>query len=93
MINCAISKNLLKKKKIGVTEFLAAKCNLERDAEVMLIGNKKLSVSPLTTHIDINEVSKKINFSFDNKKIQTINYWLKKIKKKSSYWSNGVKSS
>ena len=44
----------------------------------MLIGNKKLSVSPLTTHIDINEVSKKINFSLITKKIQTINYWLKK---------------
>ena len=78
MINCPISKKLLKKNKIGVTEFLAAKCNVERNAEVMLIGNKKLSVSPLTTHIDINEVSKKINFSLITKKIQTINYWLKK---------------
>ena len=82
MINCPISKKLLKKNKIGVTEFLAAKCNLKRDTEVMLIGNKKLSVSPLTTHIDINEVSKKINFSLITKKIQTINYWLKRRLKK-----------
>ncbi len=78
MINCPISKKLLKKNKIGVTEFLAAKCNLKRDTEVMLISNKKLSVSPLTTHIDINEVSKKINFSLITKKIKTINLWLKK---------------
>ena len=78
MINCPISKKLLKKNKIGVTEFLAAKCNLKKDTEVMLIGNNRLCVSPLTTHIDINEISKKINFSIITKKIQTIDYWLKK---------------
>ncbi len=78
MINCPISKKLLKKNKIGVTEYLAAKCNLKKDTEVMLIGNNRLCVSPLTTHIDINEVSKKINFSIITKKIQTIDYWLKK---------------
>ena len=38
----------------------------------MLIGNKKLSVSPLTTHIDINEVSKKINFSLITKKFKLL---------------------
>ena len=63
IINCPINKNLLKKKKIGVTEFLAKKCKIRKDAEVMLIYNKKLAVSPITTHIDLKDVSKKINIS------------------------------
>ena len=49
IINCAIDKSLLKKNKIGVTEYLANKCNIKDHSEVMLIGNKKLFVCPITT--------------------------------------------
>ena len=38
IINCPISKKLLITKKIGVTEFLAAKCNVKNNKEVMLIS-------------------------------------------------------
>ena len=41
-----------------MTEFLASKCNIKNNSEVMFIGNNKLSVAPLTTHIDVKEVSK-----------------------------------
>ena len=58
LINCSIDKRLLKKK-VGVTEFLASKCNIKDNSEVMLIRNKNLSVSPITTHIDIKEIQKK----------------------------------
>ena len=59
IINCPINKNLLIRKKIGVTEFLASKCNIKRHSEVMLIKGRKNAVSPITTHIDINQVTKK----------------------------------
>ena len=50
-INCPISKeSLFKNKHQGITEFLSKKVG-KKDNEVMLIYNKKLSVSPLTTHI------------------------------------------
>ena len=76
-INCPINKNLLNKSKIGVTEYLASKCNITDNSEVMLITNKKLSVSPITTHIDIKEVSKKIKTILIIKKIKTIESWFK----------------
>ena len=61
LINCPIKKTF-KKNKIGVTEFLAKKCKIKKDSEVMLIYNNKLAVSPITTHLDLKEVSKKIIF-------------------------------
>ena len=60
IINCPIDKRIFKLK-IGVTEYLAKKCNLKKDTEVMLIANEYFSVSPITTHIDLKQVSKKIN--------------------------------
>ena len=59
IINCPINKNLFKKK-IGVTEYLSSKCKVKDNSEVMLIYNRKLSVCPITTHLDLKEVSKKI---------------------------------
>jgi len=60
-INCPISKeSLFKNKYQGVTEFLSKKAGAQ-DNEVMLLYNKKLSVSPLTTHIPLSQVSNKIN--------------------------------
>ena len=58
IVNCAIDKNLLIKEKIGVTEYLANKCDLKDDTYAMLIWNKKLSVCPITTHINLKEVSR-----------------------------------
>ena len=58
LINCPINKKLLNKsKKIGVTEFLASKNKINKGSEVMFIHNKKLSVVPITTHINIKNVS------------------------------------
>ena len=45
----------------------------------MLIYNKKLSVSPLTTHIPLRQVSNKINKSKIIKKVEIINNFYKKI--------------
>ena len=59
MINGPISKkSFLNKKYLGITEYLSKKTNSKN--EVMLIYNENLSVSPLTTHIPIKYVSKKI---------------------------------
>ena len=78
IINCAIDKNLLGRKKIGVTEYLAAKCKIKNNSEVMLIRNKFLSVCPITTHIDVREVPKKLNKHLIINKVKTINHWFKK---------------
>ena len=73
IINCAINKNLLNPiKKDGVTEYLASKCKINDHSEVMLIHNKKLSVVPLTTHINIKDISKTINIDLIIKKIITL---------------------
>lgn len=82
VINCSIDKKLLNKKRIGVTEYLAKKCNLNNNSEVMIIRNDKLSVCPLTTHVDIKQVSRKINIPLILKKVNTINLWFKKSFKK-----------
>ena len=84
LINCPINKKLLhKSKKIGVTEFLASKCKINNGSEVMLIHNKKLSVAPLTTHINIKNVSKKININLIIKKMTTLRKDFKKLFNKS----------
>ena len=82
IINCPIDKKLLRKNNQGVTEYLAAKCKINDDSEVMLIKNKYLSVSPITTHIDLKNVAKKINSNLIIKKINTINKWFRKNYKK-----------
>ena len=59
LINGPISKTtFLKGKYNGITEYLAFKTGSKN--EVMLIFNKQLSVSPITTHIPINKVAQKI---------------------------------
>ncbi len=82
-INCPINKkNLFKDKTFGVTEFLAKK-NKVYKSEVMLIYNKKLSVVPLTTHIQLKDVSKNIKKNLIINKIQTLNkYYYKYFQKK-----------
>ena len=59
LINGPISKkHFLKNKFSGITEFLANKTKTNNFA--MLIFNKKLAVSPLTTHTPLKNVSKNI---------------------------------
>ena len=78
-INCPISKEFLfKKKHQGITEFLSKKSGKSGN-EVMLIYNEKLSVSPITTHIPLNEVSSKIKKSNIINKVKIINSFYRKI--------------
>ena len=59
-INGPISKkHFLKGKSLGITEYLAKK-TLKKNKVAMLIFNKKLSVSPITTHIALKNVHKNI---------------------------------
>ena len=75
-INCPVSKEyLFKNKEMGVTEYLSKK---HKNNGVMLIYNKKLSVSPVTTHIPLSRVSLKINKSKIVKNVIIINNFYKK---------------
>jgi len=82
LVNCPVSKeHLLKVKYKGITDFLADKFG-SKGNEVMLIFNKKLSVSPITTHIPLRRVSNELNSSKIIKKIKVIDSFYKKIMKK-----------
>ena len=82
LVNCPVSKeSLFKNKYNGVTEYLAKRFN-RKGNEVMLLYNKKLSVSPLTTHIKLRKVTGQINKKKIIKKIEVINSFYKnKLKK------------
>jgi len=61
LINGPISKKFFLKKKFpGMTEYFAAKTK-RINKEAMLIYNRKLAVSPLTTHLPLKNVVKKIS--------------------------------
>ena len=78
LINCAIDKRDLdlSRKVYGITEYLAKKKSI-LGSESMLIYNKFLSVSPITTHIKLKEVNKNITKNKIIKKINTINNFFK----------------
>jgi 4-hydroxythreonine-4-phosphate dehydrogenase len=80
-INGPISKKtFLKKKFNGITEYLAHRTKTKNFA--MIIYNKNLSVCPLTTHLPIKYVNKKINKSEIINKVKLINnFWKKKFGK------------
>ena len=60
LINGPISKKtFLKEKFLGMTEYFASKAG-KKNNFAMLIYNKKLSVSPLTTHLPLKDVCKSI---------------------------------
>jgi 4-hydroxythreonine-4-phosphate dehydrogenase len=82
LINGPISKkNYLKKRFNGITEYLAKKTNTKKFA--MIIYNKNLSVCPLTTHLPIKLVSKKINKLEITNKVKLItNFWKKRFNRK-----------
>jgi len=61
LINGPISKkHFLGGKNLGITEYLAQKTK-RKNKVAMLIFNKKLSVSPLTTHLALKNVHKHIS--------------------------------
>ncbi len=80
-INGPVSKKkFLKKKYPGITEYIANKTKSKN--QVMLIYNEKLSVSPITTHIPLKNVAKKINKKKIVNNITKIDEFFKKFLKK-----------
>ncbi len=76
LINGPINKNkFLNKKFLGITEYIASKFKEKKFA--MLIYNKKMSVCPLTTHLPLKLVSKKITKKIIYEKILLINNFFK----------------
>ena len=61
-----VKKSFLNGKSLGITEYLAQKTK-RKNKVVMLIFNKRLSVSPITTHLALKDVHKHIS----KKKIYT----------------------
>ena len=81
-INGPISKKaFLNKNYLGITEFISKKFKVKKNA--MLIFNKDLSVCPITTHLPLKSVVKKINKKIILEKIELINNFYKVHFKKS----------
>ena len=77
-INGPINKNkTLKKKYLGMTEYISHSFNKKKFA--MLIYNEKLSVCPITTHLPLSQISKKINRNIIKEKILIINDFYKNV--------------
>mgnify|MGYP001262914445 CR=1 FL=1 len=77
-INGPISKkNFLKKKYLGITEYISKKFHVSENC--MLIYNKNLSVCPITTHLPVKQVASKINKKNITQKIILINNFYKNI--------------
>jgi 4-hydroxythreonine-4-phosphate dehydrogenase len=90
LINGPISKKtFLKGKFLGITEYLAKKTKKKNVA--MLIYNKKLSVSPITTHLPLKDVNKNITKTKIKNQIKLIaNFYKKRLKKKISIAITGL---
>ena len=80
-VNLPINKKILSNKYLGVTEYLAFKNNVE-GKEVMMIYNKKMSVVPLTTHLEVKNITEKIKPSLIKAKMISLNKGYKKLFKK-----------
>jgi 4-hydroxythreonine-4-phosphate dehydrogenase len=79
LINGPVSKkHFLKKKFPGITEYLASKTGCS-GKEVMLIYNNNLSVSPITTHLQLKSIFKKITIKKITKQVITINKFYKRF--------------
>ncbi len=78
LLNGPINKSkTLKKKYLGVTEYVAK--NFKQKNFAMLIYNKRLSVCPLTTHLPLKYVSKKITKKLLEEKILIVNNFFEKF--------------
>ena len=69
-------KTFLNKKFLGITEYVASKFNIKETG--MLIYNNEISVCPLTTHLPLKLVPKKITKKLIENKIKIINDFFKK---------------
>ena len=82
VINAPIDKKIFNNKFLGVTEYLSS-LNNKKNKEVMMIYNKKLSVIPLTTHLDIKNVTGKIKLNLIKTKILILqNSYIRLFKRK-----------
>ena len=85
-----IKENFLGKKHLGITEYLGRKYNVLNKV-VMLIHNKKLSVSPLTTHIPLKNVSSSITKKKIINHVQQIcEFYKKKLNRIPSFAITGL---
>jgi 4-hydroxythreonine-4-phosphate dehydrogenase len=76
-INGPISKkNFLKSKFLGITEYISKKFLTKKTC--MLIYNKNLSVCPVTTHLPLKLIPKKINKKNISEKVSLIDNFYKK---------------
>tara|TARA_B100000674_G_scaffold440507_1_gene403463 strand:- start:646 stop:1611 length:966 start_codon:yes stop_codon:yes gene_type:complete len=76
-----VKKTFLQSKYPGVTEYISKKFNIKNSA--MLIYNKNLSVCPITTHLPLKFVPKKITIKNIINKTKLVNdFYKKKINKK-----------
>ena len=76
-INGPISKEtFLNKSFLGITEYISKKFSIKKTG--MLIYNKNLSVCPITTHLPLKLVAKKINKKIISEKVYLINDFYKK---------------
>ena len=77
-INGPVSKkHFLQGKTLGITEYLEKKTKTTNNV-AMLIFNKNLSVSPLTTHLPLKNVHKKISKQKIYTQVKLINNFYKK---------------
>ena len=81
-INGPVSKkNFLNKKYLGITEYISEKFKTKKTC--MLIYNKNLSVCPITTHLPLKLVTKKISKKVITEKVSLIStFYKKKFNKK-----------
>ena len=83
-INGPISKRyFLEGKSLGITEYLAKKSKIKNEV-AMLIFNGKLSVSPITTHLALKDVSKNISKEKIYSHVKLISQFYKKKFKKNA---------
>ena len=77
LINGPVSKkHFLNKKYLGITEYISEYFSKKKTC--MLIFNNKLSVCPITTHLPIKLVAKRINKKIISEKIFLINEFYEK---------------
>ena len=90
LINGPVSKKFfLKKKYLGITEYIAEYFNIKNYA--MLIYNKNISVCPITTHLPLKYVVKNIKKETIIKKIEIIDLFYKNyLKKKPKFAVTGL---
>ena len=90
LINGPISKkHFLKKKYLGVTEYLTNKTKSNNSA--MLIYNPNFSVSPITTHLPVNKISKNLNKkNIVNRILLLQNFYIKFLNKKPKFAMLGL---